>query len=176
MAMQPSVRFISLIWCVLECLLISGMLNGWIFMKEILRDEDYFTGGCNWSIHSRKTGLDDLNPRTLVLEDSVMGFGIDVNKPITKTRKGKEMQCFYKRVLKTLSFSEYEILLNESKSYYHNSSTATIRKAEKRMCDEQNVYLETIISCVHIARNILMLPIGMLMDNFGTIRFRIISL
>ena len=68
-----------------ECLLIAGILNGWMWMQEILKDEGYFMDKCNDTLNAivDADGIGDFNDLSFTRRD----------KNITMNKDGIICKC-----------------------------------------------------------------------------------
>ncbi|KAL4223526.1 hypothetical protein ACF0H5_016997 [Mactra antiquata] len=177
MGLPIGMNIITFIWCVLECLLIAGMLNGWIWLKMIMTEEKYFLHECSRNITVMDTP--SMNHLSGVIPGPGM-MGEHLDKPFEiDDEKGRKMKCFYRKVLKTLTIDEYTALYpNEHDVKNEQGSTRgdeTVAR-ELQRCPEQESKLEVVISCVTLIWYTLLLPFGILLDKYGTCRIRILAM
>jgi len=165
MALPCGKRFITLSWCILECLFFSGLLNGWTTLHSILKEERYYLDSCNLTLFNALNSPDVTNS----VERSHQDFGID--NPFTEIHEGVKARCVVTRVLKRMTLTEYE----RYKKMRSRPSKKPVTVHDV-YCDEQDEKLEFVVSLVIIIRNILMLPLGVFLDRYGTSRTRIIAM
>ena len=157
-------RALTLTWGILECVFFSGILNGWVWLKQILKDDFYFFENCNVSL-------------------STAGPILDYNATFSTVHNGIKWICMYKRVrivIERVSLSEPPVTIPTINFTYgtteHSMSTTTAPSLSTAGCQEQDDSVELIISLVFIIRNILMLPFGIFLDRYGTSRTRIFAM
>lgn len=156
-------RFITLLWCILECLFFSGLLNGWTNLQEILKEDKYYLDSCNSTLLQSLDHQNDAESFANLQKE----YGPD--NPFTHITDGVKYRCVFKKVLKTMTISEY----NAYKKTHTKKPPVQIKDV---YCDEQDEKLEFVVSLVIIIRNILMLPLGIFLDRYGTSRTRIIAM
>lgn len=161
-------RFVSFTWCVFECLFLTGILNGWSWMQQILTEDGYYIEACNVSI-----------PVSSVSADSSM-FGLlnmdeELHNPILLNHEGLKVKCVYKKVFKVVSLDEYARL--EKDNMISPEHYDVIDDVNNNVdCSEQADRLEFVFALVLIFKNILMFPLGILLDTNGTSQVRIIAM
>ncbi|XP_045171505.2 equilibrative nucleobase transporter 1-like isoform X1 [Mercenaria mercenaria] len=151
---------LTLMWCILECLFFSGYLNGWLWMQQILTEDGYYIEPCNISVSS-----------TLIENERVNNM---LKQPFTMKHKGRTVKCVYKKVVKVVSVDEYARLENESAKREKDMNKGAPGNALD--CSEQENKLEFVYVVVLIIRNIIMLPLGIFLDVYGSSRTRIIAM
>lgn len=161
MALPCGKRFITLVWCILECLFFSGLLNGWTSLQGILKEEKYYLDSCN------RTLLAALNSHS----EAVTVDSVGIDNPFTTIAEGVRYKCVVKKVLRKMTIEQYE----QYKKSHSRPSKKPIT-VDDVYCHEQDDKLEFVVSLVIIIRNILMLPLGIFLDRYGTSRTRIIAM
>lgn len=166
-------QWLPFTWCVLECLLFSGILNGWLWMEHILIEEKYFLDECNF------TSLSDVSLGSPEEADMPGLMNVkNLNKGDVQTTKNGR-KCILKKVYKTLTMEEYAEYMARNRLADQKEELDTVVEKEEEIilyCTEQRDELNLIITLVLIICHILMLPIGVLFDQYGTSRTRIISM
>lgn len=166
MSLPCGKRSLTLVWCILECLFFSGILNGWTSLQEILKEEKYYLDHCNATLVAE---LNKVHTHTDIGDALQENVGLD--NPFITVHEGVRYKCVLRRVLKKMTVAEYE--------QYKKSKIKPTRKPlhiSDVYCDEQDEQLEFVVSLVIIIRNILMLPLGIFLDRYGTTQTRIIAM
>ena len=153
---------LTLIWCISECLFFSGYLNGWLWMKQILTEDGYFIDPCNITFTN-----------SLIEKQHA---DILMNQPIRMTHNNTKVKCFYKKVVKVVSIEEFALYENRSLQSKDDSNKKNNIPKNGFDCDEQNKKLEFVHIIVLLIRNISMLPLGVLLDTYGSSRTRMIAM
>ena len=152
-------RALTLTWGILECVFFSGILNGWIWLRQILKDDFYFVENCNV---------------TYTTATPVPDHFTDID--------GQKWICMLKRVrIVVHQESSTEHVTTPAASAYPVSTInitndTTEHSLSNLGCPEQDERVELIISLICIIRNILMLPFGIFLDRYGTSRTRIFAM
>ena len=166
MAFQCEKRSLTLVWSILECIFFSGILNGWIWLQQIFKEDNYFVGNC--SIPGYPNNAGDLMSRT----------GPVSTPPYIITYSGQQRYiCVRQRVriiqhgnmISTTAATTKEVEMTSAQEFVSQNSTDVA-------CLEQDDNLELLISLTFIIRNILMLPLGIFLDKYGTSRTRIVAM
>ncbi|XP_060582882.1 equilibrative nucleobase transporter 1-like isoform X2 [Ruditapes philippinarum] len=155
-------QILALIWCISECLFFSGYINGWLWVKQIVKEDGYFIEPCNISL-----------AKTVISKEHV---DILMNQPIRMTHNKTKLKCFYKKVVKVVSLEEYAIYENKSKILKNTFDKGNNITFSGFDCDEQENKLELIHIIVLLFRNITLLPLGVFLDAYGSSKARIIAL
>lgn len=190
MALTCSKRQTTLVFCILECLFLSGLLNGWTWMLQILEDEGYYTdtcsnltmldgdaerGGGDMSGLFNAGGGNERDDR-----DMTGLFEADggIQNQFIHVHNGNTLKCHYKRVLKVVSVEEYANMQRTTHAAPDTEvdvQTVNVNTTAAK-CWKQKDKLEFVITLVVIIRNVLMFPLGLLLDKYGTGRARIVAM
>lgn len=168
MTFPCSKKPVTLVFCILECLFISGLLNGWTWLQDVLQDEGYYKKSCN------DTKLVSLNLHETAGMMSFYREGSKETKDLPTHQKGKN--CRYIRVKKIVTLAEYDEMKEmEKKSPIINNQTdpANVTAPE---CSSETGDLELFMTVVVIIRNVLLFPLGIFLDMYGTTRARIVAM
>ncbi|XP_045171508.2 equilibrative nucleobase transporter 1-like isoform X3 [Mercenaria mercenaria] len=168
MAFPCSKRTVAVVFCVFECLFISGLLNGWMWMHQLLKDERSFMDACN-STKPTLRNTDD--------SGSLMGILKTQDERVNK-RKGDKTTCVYKRVFKVISLEEYANMQQITTSMTTLNADRQTENLNNTVseCSEETWKHDFVFKLVIIIRNISMFPIGIFLDKYGTSRARIIAM
>ncbi|XP_045171506.2 equilibrative nucleobase transporter 1-like isoform X2 [Mercenaria mercenaria] len=168
MAFPCGKKPVTVVFCIFECLFISGILNGWMWMRLILKDEGYFMDACNMTM---KTELDTDDTSGL------MGH-IDKDMKSVKLRKGGKENCVWKRVLKVVSLDEYAKmqLITTPQTISNSDNQSVYVNSTNLKCSDDAQTFDLVIKLVVIIRNILLLPLGIFLDKHGTGKTRIVAM
>ena len=161
-------RALTLTWGILECIFFSGILNGWVWLKQIIKDDFYFLEECNITL-------------------STVPPVLDFNTTFSTVHNGIKWICMYKRIRIVIErgslFEPPATSPTQNFTYgttdHSMSSTiesTTLSTTTATGCQEQDDRIELIITLVYIIRNILMLPFGVFLDRYGTSRTRIFAM
>lgn len=145
---------LSFLWCALECLFFSGYLQGWLWMQDILTEEGYFRDACNISLSSPIVGNSDMYPM--------------LHQTVAMMHNGRLVKCVYEKVTKRVSLEEYAIIQKEKDK--------NVKSVSSSVCLKQKETLEFIQVLVLVIRNIIIFPLGIFLDVYGTTKIRIIAL
>lgn len=157
MAIHCGKRTLILTWGLLECVFFSGILNGWIWLKQILKEDHYFVENCN--ITTQASHVTTVSPRTL------------------EYNNGQRLICVTRWIkvvldgpIVTPAVTTPNPILNETTKEISGLNLTD------PVCLDQDERLELVISLIFIIRNILMLPFGIFIDRYGTSRTRIFAM
>lgn len=145
---------LSLLWCALECLFFSGYLQGWLWIQDILTEEGYFRDACNISSSNSVIGKSDMYPM--------------LHQTVTMMHNGRLVKCVYEKVTRRVSLEQYAIIQKEKDK--------NEKSVSKSVCLKQSDKLEFIHVLVLVIRNIIIFPLGIFLDIYGTTKIRIIAL
>lgn len=167
MALPCGKRPVTLVFCICECVFISGLLNGWVWMQQILKDEGYYADTCNVT---RLSSSKSENTGGMIGFLSVRNEG---TKDMHKDIKGKH--CKYVRVNKIVTLTEYAEMKRKKEEVIKNNQTFDSNKTVPD-CSTENGGLDFVITVAVVSRNIFMFPLGIFLDKYGTTRARIIAM
>ena len=93
-----------------------------------------------------------------------------------KSKKGKT--CIKKRVLKIVTLKEYAEMQEKRRTQQSNieSFNEIISNQTNKGCIEGDQALDLVINLVIIIRNIILFPVGIFLDKYGTSKTRIIAM
>ncbi|KAK3585370.1 hypothetical protein CHS0354_004645 [Potamilus streckersoni] len=162
MPIRCSRKKVTLIWGLLECIFFSGLINGWFWMQQVLKSEEFFLDVCNTSL------IRDLSDLFQKYDTHDVPFPPRSDTSgVTYRRK-----CVYRRK------DNNEIITMLPTTTEVNFMTAVAHKiniSEDIFCKEQDERLGLLQSVVIIARNVLALPVGIFLDHYGTTKTRLVS-
>ena len=158
MALHCGKRSLTLTWGVLECVFFSGILNGWIWLTHILKEDYFFVENCNITIFPH-TSVNTVSPSISAMNSTIIHYDVH----------GLRWICMYKRIGPTTTTAKPLVTVQPPQQVYTGNVTDTV-------CLEQDDRLELLVSLIFIIRNILMLPFGIFLDKYGTSRTRIVAM
>ena len=174
MPFQCEKRSLTLVWSILECIFFSGILNGWIWLQQIFKEDNYFIGNCNVTGVASRT-------------EDVVSLTVPESKPPIITLNNERWVCVYEKV--RIIQPEGHILTSILPSTVGTPTPQEVetitavtvedivsQNSTEVLCWEQDDNLELFISLAFIIRNILMLPLGIFLDRYGTGRTRILAM
>lgn len=161
-------RLVTFIWCVLECLFLSGILNGWSWMQQLLTEDGYYIEACNVSIPVSGASADSSMFGMLNMDE-------ELHNPILLNHEGRKVECIYRKVFKVVSLDEYA-RLEKDNMVSHERYDVIDDVSNKLGCTEQADRLELVFALVLIVKNILMIPLGIVLDVNGTSQVRMIAM
>lgn len=168
-------RPIKILWCILECLFFTGILNGWFWLNNILTEDGYYLDTCN--ITTIALGEPKQARKGVLSMLGIMGSDEGFEDPLYTVYNGRKVKCVYQKVLKVISVQEYEKMKVNSSSRSHLSGPADQKHSiHSIFCDKQIETLKFVVCLVVIIRNVFVLPTGVFLDRFGTIRSRIVAM
>ena len=167
MTFPCSKKKVAVVFCILECLFLSGLLNGWMWMKQILKHEDFFLD-CNIT-RQTFTNAEDT--------DSLMGI-LKTKEELKKNKEGERTTCVYKRVLKVVTYKEYAKMehIKKASDDTRVKADSVVVNATDYECSKGTWKIDFVFQMIGIAKDISIFPVGLFLDRYGTSRGRIIAM
>ncbi|XP_048251805.1 equilibrative nucleobase transporter 1-like [Haliotis rufescens] len=167
-----SKRACTLTWSVLECVFFAGVVLGWSWLMVVFRSDKYFVDLCNI------TDL-DLGPGELL-----KGIYQTTTKAPVRRKPCRKPNRRQRDVTEDVQvYSAYYTNLKHASTVavYDVTTVAANEEAENSTrkdfigCWEQNEQLRVLFALVVIIRDVLVFPIGIFFDKYGTTRTRLLT-
>ena len=165
-----SKKAVTVVFCILECIFFSGLLNGSVWMRELLKEDGYFMGSCNITKHNRIT-VEDVGSMMGILDTQAGGKRL-------KNNNDRRTTCVYKKVLRVVSLDEYGKItttetIKSTLANKHSEKFNISNSTDNNTCSDDISDIEFAIQLVIIITAVLMVPIGIVLDRYGTSPSRI---
>ncbi|XP_067671820.1 equilibrative nucleobase transporter 1-like [Haliotis asinina] len=167
-----SKRACTLTWSVLECMFFAGVVLGWSWLMVVFRSDKYFLDLCN---------ITDLNLGPREPENDI--YQTTTKAPVrrkpcrTPTRRQRDVteevqvySAYYTHLKHASTVALYDVTTVAANEDSENST-----RKDFIGCWEQNEQLKVLFALVIIIRDVLVFPIGIFFDKYGTTRTRLLT-